>query len=136
MSLAALRRLRREAEDRIEQLTNLLDEIEGDPDLEDEPAKPDLATCESVSQLMLNAGLPPPLARGYQVLRGLCHVIDARRRRGRRRDLMPLRRQPRAIGEGRRPEFSIRVGGNEMAAGVERVVDGGVSRQEALRGPW
>jgi len=29
--------------------------------------------------------------------------------------------------EGRRPEFSIRVGGNEMAAGVERVVDGGVS---------
>jgi hypothetical protein len=35
--------------------------------------------------------------------------------------------------EGRRPEFSIRVGGNEMAAGVERVVDGGVSGQEALR---
>jgi hypothetical protein len=30
-------------------------------------------------------------------------------------------------GEGGRPEFSIRVGGNEMAAGVERVVDGGVS---------
>jgi hypothetical protein len=30
-------------------------------------------------------------------------------------------------GEGRRPEFSIRVGGNEMAAGVERVVDGGMS---------
>jgi hypothetical protein len=28
---------------------------------------------------------------------------------------------------------SIRVGGNEMAAGVERVVDGGMSGQEALR---
>src|SRR5271169_5985365 len=38
-------------------------------------------------------------------------------------------------GEGRSPELAIRVGGNEMAAGAERVVDGGVSGQEALRGP-
>jgi hypothetical protein len=36
--------------------------------------------------------------------------------------------------EGRRPQFSIRVGGNEMAAGVERVVDGGVGGQETLGG--
>jgi len=47
-------RLRREAEDRIEQLINLLDDIEGDPDLEDEPAEPDLSTGENLSQLVLN----------------------------------------------------------------------------------
>src|SRR6202035_4697200 len=32
----------------------LLDEIEGDPDLEDEPAEPDLSTFEKVSQIVLN----------------------------------------------------------------------------------
>jgi hypothetical protein len=37
--LKALARLRREAEERIEQLINLLDDIEGDPDLEDEPGR-------------------------------------------------------------------------------------------------
>ncbi len=52
--LKALARLRREAEDRIEQLIALLDAIEGDPDFEDELAEPDLSTCENVSQLFLN----------------------------------------------------------------------------------
>jgi hypothetical protein len=52
--LAALRRLRREAEARIEQLIALLDEIKGDPDLEPEPAETDLSSCENVSQLVLN----------------------------------------------------------------------------------
>jgi hypothetical protein len=47
----ALARLRREAGDAIERLIALLDDIEGDPDLEDEPIEPDLSACENISQL-------------------------------------------------------------------------------------
>jgi hypothetical protein len=43
-TLSALRCLRREAEERIEQLINLLDDIEGDPDSSrTSPAEPDLS---------------------------------------------------------------------------------------------
>jgi hypothetical protein len=96
--------------------------------------------------LFAQAPSPPPsmrprthltLRQGIRVIskssRGVCHVVDGDYRKGRAVATSSGDANSFAPGgEGRCPELPMRAGGDEMTAGIEGIVDGGVNRQEAL----
>jgi hypothetical protein len=69
---------------------------------------------------------------GYLRLKRVCYVVDGGYTKGRAvasssgdaDSLAPS-------GKGRRPQVTMRAGADEMAAGIEGVIDGGVSGQVA-----